>query len=292
MHQRFPLSNTKSKLFHSLRTPSTRHVTDFFTPTSQYTVPKLCFDDTPAFLKRDSQRADVEKENVMGGVEEVSWSPVAMRKLPKAAGRGLSALVRGLREMEDEGLDEELDLLREMEGGGAPRNQLDQPKILAHDNQRPEMPLGPAGGLDSDEDDVDYIDDRNGKDGKPLKVWKKKGQKRTTRRVLMKPSTAKWKPEPAWNGDDEDGVAERQVSGADRSTDHGCNGDGYEDVEQSQGKMAAGYDGRHGSDDDLEKIAEGRKKKISATAHANFRALKIKSKQSKGKMGGKFKRKR
>lgn len=38
-----------------------------------------------------------------------------VRKLPKPAGRGLSALVKGLRDMEDEKLDEELEMLREME---------------------------------------------------------------------------------------------------------------------------------------------------------------------------------
>lgn len=245
----------------------------------------------------------MEKENGLGDEEGLSWSPMAVRKLPKAAGRGLSALVRGLREMEDEELDEELDMLREMESESAPRNDLDQPKVLVNDSQRPDMPLGPDGGLESDEDGVEYADEGKGRDGKPLKVWKKKGQKRTTRRVLMKPNTAKWKPERAWdvgeaNGDEEDGVAETQTVGADRSTDwkdHDRDSDEHEDIEGSQGAMDVGKGGRDAFDKDLEKkegLAKKVKKKISATAHANFRALKIKNKQSKGKNGGRFGRKR
>lgn len=302
-HQKSPLGDTKSKTLNDLLTPSTRRTKNFSTPASRSRVSKFRFDDTPAFLRRDSQRADVGKENVSGD-EAVSWSPVANCKLPKAAGRGLSALVRGLREMEDERLDEELDMLREMESKGAPKDDFDQPKILVNDSQRPDMPLGPDGGLDVDEDGVEYADEGKGRDGKPLKVWKKKGQKRTTRRVLMKPNSAKWKPEPAWsvgqvNGDEEDGVVETQAASADRSTDwkeHCCNSDEYEDIEGSQGATEAGNGGMDVLNKNLQKTealaSKKVKKKISATAHANFRALKIRNKQSKGKKGGRFGRKR
>ncbi|KAF6219343.1 hypothetical protein HO133_005168 [Letharia lupina] len=302
MHQNSPISGTKSELLNDLFTPSTRRTTDCSTPASRGGLSKLRSDDTPAFLRRDSQRADVEKENVLRDETGVSWSPVAIRRLPKAAGRGLSALVRGLRQMEDEGLDEELDMLREMESEITPRNHLDQPKVFVNDSQRPDMPLGPDGGLESDEDGVEYANEGKGRNGKPLKVWKKKGQKRTTRRVLMKPNTAKWKPEPAWkvgqaNRDEEDGIAETQTVSADRSIDwkeRGCDSDEYEDIEGSQGATRA-ENGKRDAFDKLGKkegLAKKVKKKISATAHANFRALKIKNKQSKGKKGGKFGRKR
>ena len=301
MHQNSPLNGTKSNFLNDLLTPSTRRPTDCSTPVSQSGVSKLRFDDTPAFLRRDSQRADVGKENVLGEEEGVSWSPVAIRKLPKAAGRGLSALVRGLREMEDDGLDEELHMIREMESESAPTNHWDQPKILVNDSQRPDMPLGPDGG-ESDDNGVECADEGNGREGKPFKAWKKRGQKRTTRRVLMKPNTAKWKPEPDWrvgqaNGD-EDGVAETQTVSAEPSTDwkeHSCDSDESEDIEGSQGATKAGNSKRDAFDKNLEKkeeLAKKVKKKISATAHANFRALKIKNKQSKGKKGGKFGRKR
>lgn len=306
LHQNSPLSGTKSKFLNDLLTPSTRRPTDCSTPVSRSGVSKLRFDDTPAFLRRDSQRADVGKENVLGEEEGVSWSPVAIRKLPKAAGRGLSALVRGLREMEDEALDEELNMIREMESQSAPTNHWDQPKILVNDSQRPDMPLGPDGGLESDDDGVEYAEKGNGREGKLLKVWKKRGQKRTTRRVLIKPNTAKWKPESDLrvgqaNADEEDGVAETQTVSAEPSThwnEHSCDCDEFEDMEGSQGGMKAGNSKLDAIEEDLEKKEELAKKvkkvkkKISATAHANFRALKIKNKQSKGKKGGKFGRKR
>ena len=294
MQQKASLSGTKSKGLNDLLTPSTYRTTRFST--------KLRCDDTPAFLRRDNQRVDVGKETVFGDEEAVSWSPVAIRKLPQAAGRGLSALVRGLREMEDEDLDEELAMLREMESESAHRKHLDQPKVLVNDSQRPDMPLGPDGGLESDEDDVEYADEGKGRDGKPLKVWKKKGQKRTTRRVLMKPNTAKWKPEPAWtigqSKEDEDGIAETQTASADQSTEwkeRACDIEECEDMEGSQGVMEAENGTRDVSDEDLEKkagLAMKAKKKISATAHANFRALKIRNKQSRAKKGGRFGRKR
>lgn len=302
LHHKSPRSGTKSKLLDDLPTPFTSHTTNCFTPASQRGVSKIRFDDTPAFLRRDSQRADVGKENAVGNKEGVSWSPVAIRKLPKAAGRGLSALVKGLREMEDEALDEELDILREMESESNPRNHLDKPKVLVNDSQGPDMPLGPDGGHESDEDDLKYADEGKGREGKPLKVWKKKGQKRTTRRVLMKPNSAKWKPEPAWkvgqaNGDEEDGVAESQAASADQTTEwkvHDSDGDEYRDMDGTREAAEAGISKSDALNKDLEKKEALTKKlkKISATAHANFRALKIKNKQSTGKKGGRFGRKR
>ena len=303
MHQKSPLSGTKGTILNDIVTPSIRRATDCSTPASRSKVSKLRLDDTPAFLRRDSQRADMGKENFLAEEQGVSWSPVAIHRLPKAAGRGLSALLRGLREMEDEGLDEELNMLREMESESAPRNHVDQSRILVNDSQMPEMPLGPDGGIESDKGGIEYTDKGKGKEGKPLKVWKKKGQKRTTRRVLMKPNTAKWKPEPVWrigqpNEDDQDSAAETQVVDADRSTDwkeRGCDDDEFKDVGGSEEATEARIGSRDALDVKSEKkggSAKKAKKKLSATAHANFRALNIKNKQSQGKKGGRFGRKR
>lgn len=297
MHHLSPLNNSKNKLRDDLLTPPTRRTINYSTPATRSAIANLRFEDTPDFLRRDSQYADVGKEKGLGDEEGVSWSPVVIRKLPKAAGRGLSALVRGLREMEGEGLDEELDILREMESEATSRNRSDQPKTSASDSQGPDMPLGPDCGLESDEDGVEHAIDGKGRDGKPLKVWKKKGQKRTTRRVLMKPNPEKWKPEPAWkvgqaNRDEEDGDAETAIISAHGSTIRGCDSDEYEDIKGSQGATRLRNGRKHAPDTHFEKRKESPKKirkKISATAHANFRALKIKNKQSKG---GKFGRKR
>ena len=303
MHQKSPLSGTKGKILSDVVTPSIRRATDFSTPASRSEVSKLRLDETPAFLRRDSQRADMGKEILIGEEQGISWSPVAIHRLPKAAGRGLSALLRGLREMEDEELNEELNTLREMESESAPRNQVDQCKIFVNDSQKPEVPLGPDGGIESDEDGIEYTDKGKGEEGKPLKVWKKKGQKRTTRRVLMKPNTAKWKPEPVWsigqpNEDDQDSAAETQVVDVDRSADwkeRGCNDDEFRDVRVRKEVTEVSI----GSRDAIE-VKSGKKggsakkakSKLSATAHANFRALNIKNKQSRGKKGGRFGRKR
>ena len=281
LHQK-SLNGSRSK---NPLTPSGHRTTVCSTPVSRSAVSKLRFDNTPAFLRRDSQHADVGKRNIFGDEEEVSWSPMAIRKLPKAAGRGLSALVRGLREMENERLDEELKMLREMESESAPRNHSKQPNFLENDDQTSVMPLGPDGGQESDESGVDNADVGKRENEKPSKMWKKKGQKRTTRRILMKPNTAKWKSEPAWSAGqaDEvaDGVAETQVPGAGRPKDYGCGNDENEDIKQD-----------HDVTRQRKVLPKKAKKKISATAHANFRTLNIKNKQSKVRQGGRFGKRR
>lgn len=112
----------------------------------------------------------------------------------------------------------------------------------------------------------------------------------------MKPNTAKWEPEPAWkvNGDQDDGIAETQAVRVDRPTDYGCDNNEYEDIEGIQVPTRAANDTKRASANELGKrpgLAKKVQKKISATAHANFRALKIKNKQSKTK-GGRFRQKR
>ena len=217
-----------------------------------------------------------------------------MRKPPRPAGKGLSDLVKGLRDMEDEKLDEELEMLRELEAYSGPSSKIGQSKVLVDDSQRPDMPLGPDGEVES-EDEEDIEKEGQGRNGKPMKIWKKKGQKRTTRRVLMKPNIAKWKPEPAWKGEadseeeDEQAVVEQTQIAKQRPNED------YEDELASE---------EHANETECEKKkmkkkVDGNKqgfvakvRKISATAHANFRALKIKNKHSKGKRGARFGRRR
>ncbi|KAL2057796.1 hypothetical protein ABVK25_002180 [Lepraria finkii] len=291
-----PLSASNQTYLNTFLTPSANRILNSHTSSSRNGVSKFRFDETPAFLRRDSQRAYTGKENETLE-EDISWSPVVVRKLPKPAGRGLSALVKGLRDMEDEKLDEELEMLREMEGDYAPSSNAVQPKILVDDSQRPDMPLGPDGGGDSDDSEIE--EEGRGRDGRPLKTWKKKGQKRTTRRVLMKPNVAKWKPEPAWKGEaesEDDGhqavVEEIQAAMQGPKGDE----DDYEDelatdheLEESNNRKSK-TKGKSGEKE--EGFAAKVRKKISATAHANFRALKIKNKQSKGKSAGRFGRRR
>ena len=217
-----------------------------------------------------------------------------MRKPPRPAAKGLSDLVKGLRDMEDEKLDEELEMLRELEGDFGPNSRTSQPKVLVDDSQRPDMPLGPDGGLES-EDEENMEKEGLGRDGKPLKIWKKKGQKRTTRRVLMKPNVAKWKPEPAWKGEaeseeeDEQTVVEQPQLATQRPNED------YEDELASEEHANEAEGGKKKTKKKVDGNKQGfvaKVKKISATAHANFRALNIKNKQSKGKRGARFGRRR
>ena len=294
-----------------LLTPSAQRISHR-TPTSSRTgVSRLKFDETPEFLRRTAplllnfSAANVGKSQAHGvdGETDISWSPVAVRLPPKPAGRGLSALVKGLRGMEEEKMDEELEMLRELEeeelgtsiikdktGASVPR----KPRIQVEDSQhQPEMPLGPDGeGWESSEEE-----EPRGRDGKPLKVWKKKGQKRSTRRVVMKPTVGKWKPEKEWvvPEDEQKGlVQDTQIDGTHASGngdggDAGTLDDDRGNCDGSQAKGVASKDARM-VDDEVTKTKAP--KKISATAHANFRALKIKNKQSKGKKGGRFGRRK
>lgn len=92
-------------------------------------------------------------------------------------------MIQAMRKDEDDRLDEEADIMREMEmeeqGISIPKKPK-VPKILVEDNQMA-MPLGPDRGVESDDSEEDPA---LGPDGKPRRVWKKKGLKRQTRCVI------------------------------------------------------------------------------------------------------------
>lgn len=315
-------------------------------------VSKLRFDDTPVFLQRHSQRAymrgryNCENEGAALNDEDgapISWSPMMKVRLPaKPAGKGLSALVKGLRAMEDERLDEEMALLREMEGGSdpagrgavavAPAGQKPTSRtdnVFVQDSQAPDMPLGPDGHHESDSED-DKLEGK-GRDGKPLRVWKKRGQKRSTRMVVMKPSRGKWKPEPKWEGGQEDEeeqviqvIPETQVPVTTPVAD-----EVQDDLSLPEDDFEEQTTSESGGEPSLRKpkknkkkkkkkneaaqttttttttttgkpapepskaedAPQKKKKKVGPTANANFRALKIRGKGSKGR-GARFGRRR
>ena len=302
-------------------TPSCKRIAEQRTPGSRGGVSKLRFDVTPAFLRRNSQQARLDPQNrentTTGNIEEVSWSPVAMRRQPKPLGRSLSTLVKGLRALEDEKLDEELELMREMEqetipDGDNSRPSVKESTVAVENSQLADMPLGPDKFGSSEDDDEDIPEEERGRDGKPRKVWKKKGQKRTTRRSNMRPNTSKWKPEPEWKGpaepDEEHGVVlVKETQLHEQAAPHiPADNDDLEYLTEDD----SGYSGKQGkvelstkSSKKPKEQSNGNrggedirtaptKKKISPTAHANFRALKIKNKHSKAKGGGRFGRRR
>ena len=297
------------------------------TPTSKTGVKKIQFDDTPEFLKRDSQcmmfrrpakKKQAERAEDQTGEEEQSWSPVAVRMPRKPAGRTLSQMMKDLRDIQEESIEDELDILRELEnegnGGGratATMPKIQPPRLLVKDSQI-EMPLGPDAGSESWSDD-DLEEEGKGRDGRPLKIYKKKGQKRSTRKVNIKPTAGKWKPEPEWKGGEEEGdgdeaeaVAETQISaempeadGNDQEEDASADAKYLEIGEQAlrarlmkQKELVAETD----ACTSMISTTDGKPKKVkkvNALAHTNFRALKIKNKNSKAKgKGGRFARRR
>ncbi|KAL8902247.1 MAG: hypothetical protein Q9192_000122 [Flavoplaca navasiana] len=301
-------------------TPSKRRIIDVDgIPEAASPVSVVRYDDTPAFLRRDSQnfsqRQQLSESCKLNENDVLSWSPVSVRVMrPKPAARGLSALVKGLRELEEAKLDDELETLREIEGDErVGRNSQAEawPKVCVKDSQLPGMPLGPDGEGESEMEDLEALQaagrDRN---GRPLKIWKKKGQKRTTRRVTIKPNTAKWKPEQEWKVGKEDEseevvvvVEESQIGLPPRDGQ----AEDIEDIQTDDGSIDKGGPGReiaesriHEKEDKHTKSSKGpkeppkdkKRKVVNAAAHTNYRALKIRNKNSKGKGSGRFRRRR
>ncbi|KAJ0426285.1 DNA replication/checkpoint protein [Aspergillus carlsbadensis] len=107
--------------------------------------------ETPSFLRRSTSGL-YSSSQVVGGM--TSLSPIPVRKPPQFVGKGLSQLVQGLRDMEEERMEDEWDILREIE------IDQEQSNVDVPDSQAPDA-IG--------------------------RTYKKRGQKRTTRLVKMKP---------------------------------------------------------------------------------------------------------
>ncbi|KAL9616550.1 MAG: hypothetical protein Q9160_008592 [Pyrenula sp. 1 TL-2023] len=135
------------------------------------------------------------------------------RSLRPASGRSLSQIMHNLRKMEDEQFEDDEEALRDIESGqgGEVRN------VLVGDSQQQAPPPGVP--LPDNGESLGADDQANAEEGQ--RVWKKKGQKRTTRRVNMRPSVAKPVEVPKWDDDmsDEDGVEYEEAGGEDESED-------------------------------------------------------------------------
>ncbi|PGH01417.1 hypothetical protein GX51_05224 [Blastomyces parvus] len=152
--------------------------------------------DTPSFLRRrnlfSSSSTTNPRQHARGasGAGLHDLSPIAVRMPQKLVGRGLSTIVQGLRDIQEERLDEELDVLREIEAEAAGEDD-----VIISDSQ---VPLHDGEG-NGDEERTTFT----------TRKWKKKGQKRTTRRVIMRPVRVKPKATPEWPAavidDDDDG---------------------------------------------------------------------------------------
>ncbi|EGR49165.1 uncharacterized protein TRIREDRAFT_121639 [Trichoderma reesei QM6a] len=235
------------------------------TPSS---VSKLQF-DTPAFLKRHS----------LPTLDENTTFDAPPLRLPrKPLVRGLSEIVASLRKVEEEQLDEDLEALREVEAeaeaasGGPPpqqppgtkvRNPEPKQGILEPDSQAKQLPLG---GFDDEGMYDSPTEEAVDRDGRPMRIFKKKGQKRTTRRVNMRPVRTK---RPT-------NLAEDHKNGDDDTTP----GD-----EARAKKPPAKPEGG---------VVKKAARKVNQLAHANFHRLKLRNHGAKGGPGhnSRFRRRR
>jgi DNA replication regulator SLD2 len=246
---------------------------------------------TPSFLRRNVPMTRIDEEDGDGGI---TAPPFKKRNLV----RSLSSIIQGLRRQEEQKMDEEWDILREIEDeeSGIARTS-DPPKILVEDSQVVKMPLGPDQGPALGEKGGDV--DPGGLDahGNPKKVWKKKGQKRQTKRVKMRPvmhqpkkaveagvdvveETQNPDDSAEWLGDD----AEFEDRGGDSDFEEDPNKPG---TERKKARKQPNAKAKPKAQDNNKDDNSGKGKKVGVQAHANFRKLKIKNKNSKANRRGK-----
>ncbi|OGE49642.1 hypothetical protein PENARI_c020G03018 [Penicillium arizonense] len=163
--------------------------------------PHAAHSGTPTFLRRSNSGRYPLPSASNGGQ---GLSPIVSRKPQQFASKGLSHLVQGLRDMEEDRMEDDWEVMREMEEEAqaeeAAKNQVE-------DSQNPDV----------------------------NRKYKKKGQKRTTRRVVMRPVVnqpkPKQQPAPAeedfFSGSDDELAAipeTQQATGTDDAND------GWDDV--------------------------------------------------------------
>ena len=238
---------------------------------------------TPAFLRRCAPLREEDGEFVDARM------PVAPPFKRKPFVRSLSTIIQGLRKQEAEKMDDEWAVLDEIEAEarGEPR-QPAAPSTPSKPSAQPvqpaqhrppaadadDMPLGPDQAAHHS-DAEPSAPDADAHPPRPTKAWKKKGQKRQTRRVIMRPVAPKQKPAPAAVQDESDAEAATRTKGGERDADADADSAGSDsDATPPQPQP--------------QPAATKPKKKVSAQAHANFRALKIKNKNSKAKGKGRF----
>lgn len=311
---RTPLSPGKRFLLDKFATPEKRKRDEEGVPSSS-----MNHLSTPMFLRRDTHTLDMITE------EDETPRPAPWKR--RSLGRSLSSMIQDLKKQEEqrqveeeERLDEELEIMREMEmeaAGIAIPKKAKAPEILVEDSQTP-MKLGPDGFDESDEE-TDIPQDALDRNGNPRKVWKKRGQKRTTRRVIMRPVITKPRAIPDAstlddNSDDPEVVQETRSNGHDQNhEDRTGAGEFHEELSDDEGSSDYSNDSHTSKkrktqhkkakeppkkqskeptviteDGSVKKVA----KRVSAAAHANFRRLKIKSKAPKGQGRVPFRRRR
>nr|POE93341.1 dna replication regulator sld2 [Quercus suber] len=275
---------------------------------------------TPSFLRRSFPLAPITEEEDRAPSGGALSNPGFRRR--GGFVRTLSSMIQNLRRNEEQRMDDEWAVLQQLEAEEAD----ERGTHAEHDTTLPpaarpaadgrgaegrgagaaegvEMPLGPDQAAQGDEVD-DGARERGALDahGNPRKVWKKKGLKRQTKRVLMRPVLHKAQKAVDVQSGDADEEEEVCTAGAETQPDGSgpraavpADGDDsaseHEEAEDGEGKDGTGETARTRKAKSQTKdagSATGKKKKVNELAHANFRKLKIKNKNSKanGRAGG------
>ncbi|KAK4664988.1 uncharacterized protein QC763_509470 [Podospora pseudopauciseta] len=324
----------RTNLFGAVTTPL--HEKPNNTTTTPSTTRSKLF-NTPAFLRRTTLPPPVDETDENG-----PWK-VGPLRLPRVLSRkgvkvkGLSEVVADLRKIEDEAHQDEEDALREMEAEelGVPVTKPAVPKLATvpegveteiGDGQTvPPQPAQPRyteekpvllSHFDNEayDDEIDLSREGVDTQGNPLRVYKKRGQKRTTRMVKMKPTRFQRPTDNSPPDSDDEPIPETQypdqppqapqddllLSGPDfeGNDEDDDDFDTLRPTPKSTGKGArktlAETKGRKKEDEREEGTVKKAVRKVKATAHANFKRLKLKQGGAKGGPGynSRFRRRR
>ncbi|PNS17504.1 DNA replication regulator SLD2 [Sphaceloma murrayae] len=290
---RTPTSNGKRYMLDVFATPEKRKRDEpAQTPSGVRGV-----NSTPQFLRRSNvlfaRPLDTIGEAVNETIDQSQQPPFKKRSLC----RSLSSIIRGLRAQEADKADEDLELLRELEGGSvdaapAPKKQpwpTHQDKMVME--TQVEMPLGPdAAPVSEDELSDSDITGALDANGQPRKIWKKKGLKRQTKRVIMRPVLRQVKPSEVAATDLMDFSSvkdDKSDAELDKGSGESDFSDSDEDARRESAKKSLTMTKKEVQEKEIRK-EEPKKRKVSAAAHANYCRLKIKNKNSKGKGRGRF----
>ncbi|KAF2664445.1 hypothetical protein BT63DRAFT_429216 [Microthyrium microscopicum] len=313
-NERTPMSSARRFMLDQFVTPGHRK------KRSEQTTPSSLDKQfqTPAFLKRYIEPQAVEEED-----------ETVIRRLPwqrPRYGRSLSSMIKEMRDNEEDKADQELDILRELEEEAENPGQKPKPKktVMFEDITPVKETQEEEGGLDQDgfipsafADQLKQIDDEEAaaaeKSGVQRRVYKKKGLKRQTKRVNMRPvRTRAAKPaevEPVvdsdGSGDESDEVipetqlddelldasflAEAGDDDADFEPSNGSPKPTPSTIQPSPSPKVAGKKQKN-AEKESEKTATKKAAPKKKTADRNnYRKLKIKSKNAKPKgRGGRF----
>ena len=168
---RTPQSSGKRFLLNSFLTPQ-KQQRNISVETPSSSMKMLA---TPAFLRRDSQRLDILLEEAESPKTRQPWKR-------RPLGRSLSSMIQEMREQAEHEHDDDEEAMREAEGSTDFIKKVSKPTLLVQDSQATNsVQLEVDGFVPSD---VEQEESQEEQGSHPRKVWKKKGLKRQTKRVI------------------------------------------------------------------------------------------------------------